>query len=359
MRHPIRVLVVDDSALMREMLVSVLSADRGIEVVAAVADPVAAVARLKRSAVDVITLDVDMPRMDGLTFLEKLMRAFPHPVVMVSSRVGDEATAARALGLGAVAVVAKPNGDQPSGIAEMAGQLIREINRAAGSAPEQRLLSANAGVGRRVTRTSPAHLIALGASTGGTEALRVVLGGLPPDMPGLVVVQHMPARFTRSLAERLDAAAALKVTEAVDGDQVLAGHVLIAPGDLHTEIVSSGSGYRVRVTRGPAVNGHRPSVDVLFNSCARAVGRDALGVILTGMGSDGALGLLAMHEAGAHTIAQDEASSVVFGMPRQAIECGAVDDVVGIDQIASAMIRAARGTNAESLAAPRLRRQRL
>jgi two-component system chemotaxis response regulator CheB len=378
----IRVLVVDDSALMRELLVSLLSRDPQIEVVAAVADPVAAVARLKQSPVDVMTLDVEMPRMDGLTFLEKLMRAFPLPVVMISSLTErGAATTFRALELGAVDFVAKPRLDVQSGTVEMAAEIIRKVKGAArarvrprgntpapshgatattGATGTTGATSATAATGAAMmpgVATSAAtgaaprdaliksthKVIAIGASTGGTEALRELLCALPPDSPGIVIVQHMPARFTQSFAQRLDGLAAVRVREARDGDRILPGHVLIAPGDFHMQVARSGANYGVRVFSAEPVNHHRPSVDILFDSCARYLGANAVGVILTGMGADGAHGLRAMHSAGARTIAQDEATCVVFGMPKEAIALGAVDEVLAIEQIPGAVLRAATG----------------
>jgi two-component system chemotaxis response regulator CheB len=354
----IRVLVVDDSALMRELLVSLLSRDPQIEVVSAVADPVAAVARLKQSPVDVMTLDVEMPRMDGLTFLEKLMRAFPLPVVMISSLTErGAATTFRALELGAVDFVAKPRLDVQSGTVDMAAEIIRKVKGAArarvrprsyahlqGAAAAPATAAALTPMPTRDALIKSTHkVIAIGASTGGTEALRELLCALPPDSPGIVIVQHMPARFTQSFAQRLDGLAAVRVREARDGDRILPGHVLIAPGDFHMQVARSGAHYGVRVFSADPVNHHRPSVDILFDSCARYLGANAVGVILTGMGADGAHGLRAMHGAGARTIAQDEATCVVFGMPKEAIALGAVDEVLGIEQIPGALLRAATG----------------
>jgi two-component system chemotaxis response regulator CheB len=368
----IRVLVIDDSALMRELLVAMLSADPAIEIVAAVADPIAAVARLKQSPVDVITLDVEMPRMDGLTFLEKLMRAFPRPVVMVSSLTEQgAATTFRALELGAVDFVTKPRIDVQSGAADIADELIRKVRAAAGARPRPRATRpaspgtpgapgssspgsashvrpvsrdaiARPAVPRESLIRSTHRVIAIGASTGGTEALRELLCALPADSPGIVIVQHMPERFTQSFAKRLDSLAAVRVKEAEDGDRILPGHALIAPGNFHLEVFRSGASYAVRVFSGPPVNHHRPSVDVLFHSCARFLGANAVGVILTGMGSDGAQGMRAMHDAGAPTIAQDEATCVVFGMPKEAIALGGVDQVLALDAIAGAVLARTR-----------------
>jgi two-component system chemotaxis response regulator CheB len=347
MSSRVRVLVIDDSALMRELLVSLLARDPEIEVVAAVADPVAAVARLKQTPIDVITLDVEMPRMDGLTFLEKLMRAFPRPVVMISSLTErGAATTFRALELGAVDFVTKPRLDVQAGTLDVADEILRKVKGAARAQVRARLHqtaepSRPLAVSRESLIKSTHKVIAIGASTGGTEALRELLCALPPDSPGIVIVQHMPARFTQSFAQRLDGLASVRVREAQDGDRILPGHVLIAPGDFHMQVVRNGASYAVRVFTADPVNHHRPSVDILFDSCARYLGANAVGVILTGMGSDGAQGLRAMHGAGARTIAQNEATCVVFGMPKEAIALGAVDEVLGIEQISAAVLRAA------------------
>jgi two-component system, chemotaxis family, protein-glutamate methylesterase/glutaminase len=317
----IRVLIVDDSALIRQLLSQVLRSDPGIEVVAAVADPLAAVERLKHERVDVVTLDVEMPRMDGLTFLEKLMRAWPLPVLMVSSLTEKGcATTLRALELGAVDVVTKPKLDVDAGVRDLADEILAKVHAAARARVRRRETSASAPVkvlpNAQALINSTHKVIAIGASTGGTEALREVLQVLPADSPGIVVVQHMPETFTRSFAGRLDGLCQIRVKEAADGDRILPGHALIARGNLHMEVTRSGATYAVRLVDRPPVNRHRPSVDVLFHSCARYLGANAVGVILTGMGSDGARGLRAMRDAGAFTIAQDEASCVVFGMPK-------------------------------------------
>lgn len=341
---PVRALVVDDSALMRGLMADILSGDAGIEVAGTAADPYAAWDKIGRLAPDVITLDVEMPRMDGLTFLEKLMRARPMPVVMVSSLTerGCETTL-RALELGAFDFVTKPKIDVERGTAEIAREIIEKVKAAARAKMRPRRTPAPAAA--PVRPAAPAgfrgthKVIAAGASTGGTEALRELLCALPPDAPGVVVVQHMPERFTSAFAARLDALARIRVAEAADGDRVLPGHALIAPGDHHMELVRSGAEYRVRVFMDQPVNRHRPSVDVLFHSCARAAGQNAVGVILTGMGNDGARGLAAMRAAGARTIAQDEETCVVFGMPKEAIALGAAERVEPLGEIASAALR--------------------
>lgn len=341
----IRVLIVDDSALMRQLLTQILAADPEITVVAAVADPLAAVERLKREPIDVVTLDVEMPRMDGLTFLEKLMRAWPVPVLMVSSLTERGcATTLRALELGAVDFVTKPKLDLVAGVGHIGDEIVGKVRAAARAQVRRRESSATAPVtvlpNTQALINSTHKVIAIGASTGGTEALREVLQVLPADSPGIVVVQHMPESFTRSFAERLDSLCQIRVKEAEDGDRILPGHALIARGNRHMEVRRSGAIYSVRLIDSPPVNRHRPSVDVLFDSCARYLGANAVGVILTGMGNDGARGLKAMHEAGAVTLAQDEASCVVFGMPREAIAAGGVDEILPLGRIAPGMLRA-------------------
>jgi two-component system chemotaxis response regulator CheB len=324
-----RVLIVDDSALIRQLLTQILQSDPDIEVVAAVADPLAAVERLKHTTVDVITLDVEMPRMDGLTFLEKLMRAWPVPVLMVSSLTEKGcATTLRALELGAVDFVTKPKIDVRTGVEELGQQILMKVHDAA-----------RARVRRRETTTAvPVQVLP------NTQALinsthKVIAIGAS-DSPGIVVVQHMPETFTRSFAERLDSLCQIKVKEAADGDRILPGHALIARGNIHMEVRRSGASYSVRLVDSPPVNRHRPSVDVLFDSCARYLGANAVGVILTGMGNDGARGMRAMHDAGAFTIAQDEASCVVFGMPKEAITAGGVDEILPLSRVAPGMLRA-------------------
>jgi two-component system chemotaxis response regulator CheB len=342
---PIRVLVVDDSALVRQVLTRALAADPAIEVVGAAPDPLAARDKIKACAPDVITLDVEMPRMDGLTFLERLMRTRPMPVLMVSSltEAGCQTTL-RALELGAVDFVTKPRVGLSEALDTLGAEVVEKVKAVARARP-RRLQAAPdpvrpaaggglAGAGELV--------VAVGASTGGTEALRELLGALPPDAPGLVVVQHMPEHFTRAFAERLDSLCALRVKEAEDGDRVLPGHGLVAPGNRHLRLVRDGAICRVRLSQEEPVNRHRPSVDVLFESAAHVLGPNAAGVLLTGMGQDGARGLLAMRRAGARTIAQDEASCVVFGMPREAIALGAAERVVPLGEIAATLLGLAR-----------------
>jgi len=344
-----KVLIVDDSALIRQLLTEILSHDPELEVVGSAMDPIIARDKILRLQPDVITLDVEMPRMDGLTFLEKLMRAHPLPVVMVSSLTerGCEATL-RALELGAVDFVTKPKLDVRTGTMQIAQEIVEKVKNAVSAkvrtprpAPPASP-APKAGVAPTALSFRATHkVVAIGASTGGTEAIREVLAGMPPDAPGIVMVQHMPERFTTSFAGRLDSLSRIRVAEAADGDRILPGQALLAPGNRHMEVVRSGAEYRVRVFTTDPVNRHRPSVDVLFHSCAAQLGRNAVGVILTGMGDDGARGMAAMHKAGARTIAQDEQSCVVFGMPKEAINMGGADEVLPLGQIAAATLRAA------------------
>jgi two-component system, chemotaxis family, protein-glutamate methylesterase/glutaminase len=339
-----RVLIVDDSALIRQILTEILSKEGQLEVVGAAADPCQAQEKILRLKPDVITLDVEMPRMDGLTFLEKLMRAHPMPVVMVSSLTerGCETTL-RALELGAVDFVTKPKLDIATGVLDQAQEIVAKVKAAAGARVRARRV-ASEGKAQAVPAAPPVRtlrtthsIVAIGASTGGTEALREVLCAFPPDAPGTVVVQHMPEKFTASFAGRLDSLARIEVREARDNDRVQPGLALIAPGGRHMQLVRSGAEYRVRVFAGDPVNHHCPSVDVLFHSCAKNAEPNAAGVILTGMGNDGAHGLLAMREAGARTFAQDEATCVVFGMPKEAIGLGAAEKVLPLERVAAAV----------------------
>jgi two-component system chemotaxis response regulator CheB len=342
---PIRVLVVDDSAVVRDRLSRDLSRLRGVEVVGTAPDPYVARERIVELKPDVLTLDVEMPRMDGITFLRKLMAHFPIPVVIVSSLTPKgSALALEALDAGAVAVVAKP--ESAFSVDSAMAELERAI-RAASIAKVKKRDDAAAQAPRRplaLTRTTN-MIIALGASTGGTRALEDIIRALPPNTPGVVVVQHMPETFTSEFAARLDRVSEVRVLEAKDGDTVATGHVLIAPGGRkHMVLRRSGASYRVELRAGPPVNRHSPSVDVLFESVADYAGPNAIGAILTGMGADGAEGLLAMRKAGAHTLAQDERSCVVFGMPREAIQRGAAEHVVPLDDVAGLLLGlAARG----------------
>ncbi len=334
--RPIRVLVVDDSAVVRQIFERELSRDPAIEVVGVAPDPYIARDRIVRLQPDVVTLDVEMPRMDGITFLRKLMRYHPLPVIIVSSLTprGGE-LALEALDAGAVEVMCKPGTSYAVG--DMSVALIDKIKAAARVRVQARTKATPAVPRLSLTRTTH-RIVALGASTGGTQALQQVLTALPPNAPGIVIVQHMPEHFTRSFADRLNDLCAIRVKEAEDGDAVSPGRALIAPGNRHMLLVRSGAVYGVQVKKGPLVNRHRPSVDVLFKSVARYAGRNAVGVILTGMGADGADGLLEMKSQGAATLAQDEATSVVYGMPREAVQRGAADEVLPLDRIAGRIL---------------------
>jgi two-component system chemotaxis response regulator CheB len=353
----IRVLVVDDSALVRRVLSDELAKQGDIEVVGTAIDPYAAREQVVRLRPDVITLDIEMPRMDGLSFLAKLMRHFPIPVVVVSSLAPqNSATAVRALALGAVEVVAKPGSSLST--PDVGGELARAIRYAASvqvkalgarprdgavrSARTPALAGAGAGGGVGLRRQTTHKVLALGASTRGTQAIERVLRSLPADAPGTVIVQHMPEHFTAAFARRLNQLCAMEVREARDQDAVVPGVALIAPGNKHMLLQASGARYLVRVKDGPPVHHQRPAVDVLFQSVARAAGPNAVGVVLTGMGGDGAKGLLAMREAGARTFAQDEQSCVVFGMPREAIRLGGAEEVVPLDDVAERVLEALR-----------------
>ncbi len=340
----IRVLTIDDSALMRQVLAELLSKDPDIEVIGSAPDPYVAREKIKALNPDVLTLDVEMPKMDGLTFLEKLMRGRPTPVIMVSSltETGCETTL-RAMELGAVDFITKPKIDLRQGMDEIAADLIAKVKGAA-TASLRRAPAAGAQGSARPASLSSAMIkttdmiIAIGASTGGTEAVKEVLQVLPPNTPPILVTQHMPERFTKTWADRLNQLSRISVKEAEDGDSVLPGHALVAPGNYHMTLVRSGARYSVRLDQNEPVNRHRPSVDVLFDSVAQYAGGNAVGVILTGMGGDGAKCLLKMKEAGAYTIAQDEASCVVFGMPKEAIKLGAVEVVRPLDAIAATVL---------------------
>lgn len=348
-----KVLIVDDSALIRQVLSQMLTRDQSLAVVGTAADPYAAWDKIKTLHPDVLTLDVEMPRMDGLVFLEKLMRLHPIPVVMVSSLTekGCETTL-RALELGAIDFVTKPKIDIEDGTNALASEIVAKVKTAAAARvkgrrgvaplPQPKAKEYPLIQEHRALLTGTEKVIAVGASTGGTEALRLFLSALPADAPGVVVVQHMPEQFTRAFARRLDSVCRIRVSEAQHGDRILPGYALIAPGNSHMEVTRSGANYYVQLNMEAPVHHHRPSVDVLFHSCARALGVNAVGVIMTGMGSDGAQGLLAMHRAGAWTVAQDEASCIVFGMPKEAIAVGAVDDVVSLEKIPVTVLQRVR-----------------
>ncbi len=347
----IKVLIVDDSAVVRQAMTDILSSDPSIEVVGAARDPYQAVEKLKEVVPDVITLDVEMPRMDGITFLQKIMSQHPLPVVMVSSLTenGSETTF-KAMEYGAVDIIQKPK----LGVKQFLEEsriIICDSVKAASRAHMRKAvpktlhvqpkLTADAVISKPTSKAmvqTTERVVAIGASTGGTEALKVFLEALPQDAPGMVIVQHMPEHFTRAFANRLDGICRASVKEAENNDTVMRGRVIIAPGNRHTLLKRSGARYYVEVKDGPLVCRHRPSVDVLFRSTARYAGKNAIGVIMTGMGDDGARGMLEMKEAGAYTIAQDEASCVVFGMPKEALKLKAVDSVVGLEAIAGMVL---------------------
>ncbi len=356
MEKKIRVLVVDDSAVVRQSLTTILESDPQIEVMGTAADPLIAVKKIMKEVPDVITLDIEMPRMDGLTFLRKIMSQHPIPVVVISSLTSQGTEVAmKALEYGASEIIGKP--------AMNAAQFFNESKiilcdavKAASQAKLSRLKIASsptvelvkpkysadiilekASLKSRIVDTE--KIIVLGASTGGTEAIRLLLRNLPSRMPGIAIVQHMPEGFTKSFANSLNANSELEVKEAEDGDRLYQGRVLIAPGNHHMLLKRVGKEYSVEVKEGPLVNRHRPSVDVLFRSAARYAGQNATGILLTGMGADGAKGLLELKEAGANTIAQDQQTSVVFGMPKEAIKLGAADEILGIDAIVPFLIK--------------------
>ncbi len=347
----VKVLVVDDSAVTRKLITESLQKSNSIEVVATAIDPFIAVDKIKRFSPDVLTLDIEMPRMDGLTFLSKLMIAHPMPVVMVSAFTDAGARETiRALELGAVDFVLKPRLDDAQAWNDFSDELIEKVIAASGMEIKTKdkvltgfarkievveKLSADAVLPKNKIRSQVGSdlVIAVGASTGGTEAIAEILSNLPEEVPGIVVVQHMPEKFTKAFSDRLNGISKLYVKEAEHGDRLYRGTALIAPGDHHMILRSDANGYWVEINEGPPVNRHRPSVDVLFRSVAQCAGKNAVGILLTGMGADGAQGLLEIKEAGAHTIAQDEKSCTVFGMPREAIRIGAAADVMDLKKI--------------------------
>ncbi|RTL31774.1 MAG: chemotaxis response regulator protein-glutamate methylesterase [Burkholderiales bacterium] len=356
MPQPIRVLIVDDSAVVRQVMTQLLSSDRGIQVIGAAADPVFAMNRMAQEWPDVIVLDVEMPRMDGLTFLRKIMSERPTPVVICSTLTTQGAeTTMQAMSAGAVSIVAKPKAGLKQHLMEESDDLISVVKAAAharlkrisptAAAPVAKVaakLTADAvlpSTPHRAMSETTDRVVAIGTSTGGTQALETVLRELPSNSPGIVVVQHMPAQFTAAFAQRLNSVCDIEVREAAHGDRVHDGLALIAPGGRHLTLERSGAQYRVSVVDGPPVSRHRPSVDVLFRSVARAAGRNALGIIMTGMGDDGARGLKEMREAGASTIGQDEDSCVVYGMPKEAMKMGGVERELPLRAIASAIIK--------------------
>jgi two-component system chemotaxis response regulator CheB len=345
----IRVFIVDDSAVVREYLQQVLSGKPNIEVIGTAPDPLFALPRMERAWPDVIILDVEMPRMDGLTFLSKLMETRPTPVIICSSLTAKGAQITLdALAAGAISVIEKPKDGVRKFIEASERTLVQAVRDAAQSRvhrlskPPSAKLSADAVLAapkpHAVVRTTD-RIVAIGTSTGGTQALDLVLRALPPGLPGVVIVQHMPEAFTRAFAKRLDSISELRVDEAQSGQRILPGHALIAPGGKHLLVQRSGAQYFTEVVDGPLVSRHRPSVDVLFRSVAKAAGSNALGIIMTGMGDDGARGMKEMHDAGAQTIAQDEASSVVYGMPKEAVKLGGVGSSLALKQIPEAIVR--------------------
>ena len=351
MTRKIRVLIVDDSAVVRQTISDLLSTDPAIEVIGTASDPFIAAEKIELEIPDVITLDVEMPKMDGLTFLQKIMTQNPIPVVICSSLTtqGSE-TVIKALEYGAVEIITKPKLGTKQFLEEStihicdiikAASLVNVKRKSVWQTVVQPKLSADVVLAKSKNNSmveTTEKIIVVGASTGGTEALRVFLESLPSDSPGIVIVQHMPENFTRAFAKRLDGLCKISVKEAEDGDTVIRGRALIAPGNHHLLVKRSGARYYVEIKEGPLVSRHRPSVDVLFRSTARYAGKNAIGVIMTGMGDDGAKGMLELMEAGAHTIAQDEKSSVVFGMPNEAIKLGAVETVLSLDKIADHII---------------------
>ncbi len=349
--RPVRVLVVDDSAVARDLIARGLSTSGGIEVVGKASDAWSARDKIVFQSPDVVTLDVQMPGMDGIEFLRRLIPQYPLPVVVVSSVTGEgSARAMEALAAGAVAVVPKPSSNDAAGLAGMISELADAIREASLADVTKAAPSASRGIGGGIERrtagasTRPAFpdgergIIAIGASTGGTNALAEIIPLFPPDMPGTVIVQHMPPVFTRLFAESLNRSSRVEVREARDGDVVRRGLVLVAPGDFHLRVATAGDSWKASLSGGEKVNGHRPSVDVLFESVARAAGESAVGVLLTGMGKDGAAGLLSMRKAGARCLAQDEETSVVFGMPKEAWKIGAAERLVAAGDMARAVV---------------------
>ena len=356
MSGKIKVMIVDDSAVVRQTVRQALERDAGIEVIAAASDPLFAISHMQRQWPDVIVLDIEMPRMDGLTFLKKIMTERPTPVVICSSLAESGAAATmQALSAGAVAIITKPKMGVKQFLEDSANDVVQAVKAAARAnasrlvpraatplnpAPKlsaDAMLGAGLGSGSNMVRTTE-RIVAIGTSTGGTQALEAVLTRLPAVCPGIVIVQHMPERFTAMFAERLNSLCALEVREARHGDRVMPGRALLAPGGKHMMLARSGAQYTVEVVDGPLINRHRPSVDVLFRSCAKFAGKNAVGVIMTGMGDDGARGLKEMRDAGASTLAEDESTCVVFGMPKEAIRLGGVDRVVPLTQIPEAIL---------------------
>jgi two-component system, chemotaxis family, protein-glutamate methylesterase/glutaminase len=353
-KNTIKVLIVDDSAVIRQTFKDLLEKDKHIEVIGTASDPYIAAKKIQIEVPDVITLDVEMPRMDGITFLRKIMTQHPMPVIIVSSLTQRGAESAiKALEYGAIEVLLKPKLDTEKDREEAKIKLVDAIKAAAFTKLKKKNVvipsiqvtpkySADVIIAKSQNKAmvqTTEKVIAVGASTGGTEAIREFLEALPADSPGIVIVQHMPELFTTSFANRLNELCQITVKEAVNGDTVLRGHALIAPGNKHMLLKRSGARYYVEISEGPLVNRHRPSVDVLFRSTARYAGKNAVGIIMTGMGADGAKGLLEMKDAGAYTIAQDEKSCVVFGMPKEAIKIDAASKIMPLDQMAQYIMK--------------------
>ena len=358
MAEKIKVMIVDDSAVVRQVVTQALAADPGIEVIGAASDPVFALDRMRKLWPDVLIIDIEMPRMDGITFLKKIMAERPTPTVVCSSLAEKGAQASfEALAAGAVAIITKPKIGLKSFLEDSASDLLQAVRSAARANVGALRFNALRPVAERTPLRSEASLpnaalgrttdqvIAIGTSTGGTQALEAILTRLPATTLGIVIVQHMPAVFTAMFAERLHSLCQLEVREAQHGDRVIPGRALVAPGGKHMSLRRSGAQYVVDVADGPVVNRHKPSVDVLFRSVAKFAGANALGIIMTGMGDDGARGLKEMHDAGARTIAQDEASCVVFGMPKEAIKLGGVDTILPLDQIPAAIVSHSKGNS--------------
>jgi two-component system chemotaxis response regulator CheB len=355
MKSKIKVMLVDDSAVVRQVLTALLTKDGDIEVIASAPDPIFAMDKMNTNWPDVIVLDVEMPRMDGITFLKQIMSIRPTPVIICSTLTEKgAATSMQALAAGAVAIVTKPKAGLKNFLEIDAGDIVQAVKAAAGAnlRPFRNLSATSAAamppIKIKIDEVMPAlnasltsamavttdKLVAIGTSTGGTQALEVVLKKLSRTAPGIVIVQHMPEKFTEAFADRLNKLCEMEVLEAKNGDRVIPGRALVAPGGRHMQVKRSGAQYHVEIIDAPPVNRHRPSVDVLFRSVAKCAGRNALGIIMTGMGDDGALGMRDMHEAGAETIAQDEKTCVVYGMPKEAVKLGAVDKIVPLETIA-------------------------
>ena len=355
MAEKIKVLIVDDSALVRQVIAQALSTDAEIEVIGTASDPLFAIQKMKSQWPDVLVIDIEMPRMDGITFLKKIMAQRPTPVVICSSLAEEGAQATfEALSAGAISIITKPKIGLKSFLEDASNDIVQAVRSAAranmralptgaaaGCAAPQPKLTADvmlSAAGNRALVRTTDQIVAIGTSTGGTQALEAVLTRLPATCLGIVIVQHMPEKFTAMFAERLNSICQIEVREAANGDRVLPGLALIAPGGQHMMLKRNGAQYVVEVADGPVVNRHKPSVDVLFRSAAKYAGANALGIIMTGMGDDGARGLKEMHDAGARTIAQDEASCVIFGMPKEAIKLDAVDQIMALEQIPAAIV---------------------